>query len=80
MTSKFQDIGLHTLPDIHFISLEYHELTVASLTLIENRTEGDATGPQSLSGKGLRIYAQRVCDRVKAKGSTSYNEVGRVNR
>ncbi|KAF9357132.1 Transcription factor dpl-1, partial [Mortierella sp. NVP85] len=40
-----------------------------------DQTEGDATGPQSLSGKGLRIYAQRVCDRVKAKGSTSYNEL-----
>ncbi|KAF9968001.1 Transcription factor Dp-2 [Mortierella alpina] len=30
---------------------------------------------QFLKGKGLRIYAQRVCERVQAKGSTSYNEL-----
>ncbi|KAF9280066.1 Transcription factor Dp-2 [Mortierella alpina] len=33
------------------------------------------TGIQFLTGKGLRIYAQRVCERVQAKGSTSYNEL-----
>lgn len=31
--------------------------------------------PQSLAGKGLRIYAQCVRRRVEARGSTSYNEV-----
>ncbi|KAF9097098.1 Transcription factor Dp-2 [Mortierella sp. AD031] len=31
--------------------------------------------PQSLAGKGLRIYAQCVRRRVEAKGSTSYNEL-----
>ncbi|KAF9990728.1 Transcription factor Dp-2 [Mortierella antarctica] len=38
--------------------------------------EGHAgTGIPSLTGKGLRIYSQRVCERVEAKGSTSYNEL-----
>ncbi|KAG0213827.1 Transcription factor Dp-2 [Mortierella sp. GBA30] len=32
-------------------------------------------GIQSLAGRGLRIYAQRVCERVETKGSTSYNEL-----
>ncbi|KAK3829779.1 MAG: hypothetical protein JOS17DRAFT_204018 [Linnemannia elongata] len=31
--------------------------------------------PQSLAGKGLRIYAQCVRRRVEARGSTSYNEL-----
>ncbi|KAG0360261.1 Transcription factor Dp-2 [Gamsiella multidivaricata] len=43
-----------------------------------DRIEDDAqaeTGPQSLAGRGLRIYAQRVCEQVEAKRSTSYNEL-----
>ncbi|KAF9913319.1 Transcription factor Dp-2 [Linnemannia zychae] len=31
--------------------------------------------PQSLAGKGLRIYAQCVRRKVEARGSTSYNEL-----
>ncbi|KAF9110380.1 Transcription factor Dp-2 [Mortierella sp. AM989] len=33
------------------------------------------TGGTASSARGLRIYAQRVCERVQAKGSTSYNEL-----
>ncbi|KAF9183486.1 Transcription factor Dp-2 [Haplosporangium sp. Z 767] len=43
-----------------------------------DRIEDDvqaANGSQPLAGKGLRIYAQRVCERVEAKGSTCYNEL-----
>ena len=28
-----------------------------------------------ISGKGLRHFSMKVCEKVQAKGSTSYNEV-----
>ncbi|KAG0043958.1 hypothetical protein BGZ83_010812 [Gryganskiella cystojenkinii] len=37
--------------------------------------ENTGAGIQSFSGSGLRIYAQRVCERVESKGSTSYNQL-----
>ncbi|KAF8926045.1 Transcription factor Dp-2, partial [Dissophora ornata] len=33
------------------------------------------SGVQSLAGRGLRIYAQRVCERVQARGLTTYIEL-----
>ncbi|KAG0001132.1 Transcription factor Dp-2 [Entomortierella chlamydospora] len=37
--------------------------------------EAQAGAPQSSAARGLRRYAQRVCERVQAKGSTSYIEL-----
>ncbi|KAG0239566.1 hypothetical protein BGX31_002638 [Mortierella sp. GBA43] len=37
--------------------------------------DGHAGIEPPLAGRGLRIYAQRVCEQVKDKGSTSYNEL-----
>ncbi|CAO3564127.1 unnamed protein product [Mortierella alpina] len=45
-----------------------------AMELLDNEAQA-GTGIQFLTGKGLRIYAQRVCERVQAKGSTSYNEL-----
>ncbi|KAG0300391.1 Transcription factor Dp-2 [Dissophora globulifera] len=43
---------------------------------IEDDAHVGAGAQSSLGlGKGLRIYAQRVCERVEARGSTSYNEL-----
>ncbi|KAG0063262.1 Transcription factor Dp-2, partial [Podila epicladia] len=35
----------------------------------------DGSGVHSQAGRGLRFYSQRVCDRVQAKGATTYNEL-----
>ncbi|KAF9380826.1 Transcription factor Dp-2 [Mortierella sp. AD011] len=44
-----------------------------ALDKIEDETQAGA--PQSSTARGLRSYAQRVCERVQAKGSTSYIEL-----
>ncbi|KFH66198.1 hypothetical protein MVEG_08298 [Podila verticillata NRRL 6337] len=46
------------------------------LDQIEDDNQGhDGSGVHSQAGRGLRFYSQRVCDRVQAKGATTYNEV-----
>ena len=35
-------------------------------------------GVHSLHGKGLGYYAPLLCERVRAKGTTTYNDVRRV--
>lgn len=35
-----------------------------------------ATSDKGHSGKGLRHFSQRVCEKVRQKGNTTYNEVG----
>ncbi|KAG0025764.1 Transcription factor Dp-2 [Podila clonocystis] len=46
------------------------------LDQIEDDNQGhDGSGVHSQAGRGLRFYSQRVCDRVQAKGATTYNEL-----
>ena len=33
-----------------------------------------------LGGKGLRHFSMKVCEKVKAKGSTSYNEASEFDK
>ena len=41
-------------------------MTLPKFLLLSQRT---------LGGKGLRHFSMKVCEKVQAKGSTSYNEV-----